>query len=81
MNSSNENIHAASGVAQDKKIRVWAFGRAAASKSSYVYSPPQVDCNWKPINAFSTRLGRQKKAAHSICTRVGPKHRNLRLGN
>ena len=80
MNSPNDNIHIASGVAQDEKVCVWALGRGARLKSK-LHSLPQADRNWKSINAFTTRLGRQMEAAHSVCTQVGPKHRDLRIGN
>ena len=46
-------IHTASGIAQDKKVCVWALGRGAHSKSK-LHFPLQVDLNWKPINAFAT---------------------------
>ena len=80
MISSNDNIHTASGVAEDEKVRVWALGTGARSKSK-LHSPSQANLNWKPINTFSTRLGRQIRASHSICTRVGPKHWDLRMIN
>ena len=76
MNSTNDNIHTASGVAQNKNVRVQALGRGAHSKSK-LHSPPQADRNWKPINAFAVCLGRQMGAAHNIYTRVGFKHRDL----
>ena len=79
MNSSNDNIHTASGVAQDKKVRVWVFGRGALLKST-LHFPPSADRKWKPIYVFATRLGKQMGAANSICTRVGPKHRDLFMG-
>ena len=68
------------GVTQDKKVHVWTLGRVARSKSKLHFSP-QPDRNMKPINAFATRLGRQMGAANSVCTRVGPKDRDLRMGN
>ena len=73
MNSPNDNIHTASGVMQEKKVRVRALGRGARSKSM-LHSLPQTDRNWKSINVFATHSGRQMGAAHSICrpTRVGP---------
>ena len=80
MNSPNDNIHTASGVVQNKKMRVRALGRGARSKSK-LHSPPQADRYWKPINAFATCLGRQMGAAHSICTRIGSKQRDLCMGN
>ena len=80
MNSSNDNIHTVSGVAQDKKVRVRALGRGARSRRKLHFSP-QVDSNWKPINAFTKHLGKKRGAAHSICTRVGPKSRDLCMGN
>ena len=80
MTQSNNSIHTALGVAQDKKVRVRALGRGARSKSK-LHFPPQADRNWKPINAFATRLGRKMGTAPSICTRVGSKHRDLFLGN
>ena len=70
----------ASGVAQDKKIRVRALGRGSLLKSK-LHSPPQAERNWKPINAFDTHFGRQMRAAHSIYTRTGSKHRDNRMGN
>ena len=48
---------------------------------SKLHFSPKTDRNWKPINAFATRLRRQMGAAHSICTRVAPKHWNIRMGN
>ena len=80
MNNPNGNIHTASGVANDEKVRVWALSRGALSKSN-LHSPQQADRNWKPINAFATHLGRKMGAAHNVCTRVGPKHQNLCMGN
>ena len=44
MNSPNDNIDTASGVAQDKKVCVWALGRGARSKHN-LHSPPQTDYN------------------------------------
>ena len=41
MNSLNENIHTAWGVAQNKKVRVRALGRDARLKSK-LHSPPQT---------------------------------------
>ena len=35
----------------------------------------------KPINPFAMRLGRKMGTAGSTCTRVRPKHRDLRMGN
>ena len=43
-----------------------SLGRKARLKSK-LHSLPQADRNWKPINAFATRLGRQIGTAHSIC--------------
>ena len=80
MNSSNDNIHTASSVAQDKKVHTRVLGRGARSKSK-LHFPPQADYNWKLINALATRLGKQMGEANSICTRVGPKHRDLGMGN
>ena len=65
MNSSIDNIYTASGVAQDKKVCVRALDREARSKSKLHL---QADRNWKSINAFAMRLGRQMRAGHSICT-------------
>ena len=48
MNNPNDNIHTASGVKQDKKVRVRSLGRGTRSKSK-PHSPPQADRNWKPI--------------------------------
>ena len=74
MNSPNDNIHTTLGVAQDKKVHIQVLGRGA-------HSPPKADHNWKPINAFAMHLVRQIRAAQSICTRVGPKHQDLHVGN
>ena len=41
MNSPNDNIHTASGVAQNKKVRVRASGRGARSKSK-LHSPHKL---------------------------------------
>ena len=57
MNNSIDNIHIASGVAQDKKVRVRALGRGACLKNELHY-PPQAERNWKSINAFATCLRR-----------------------
>ena len=62
MNSSNDNIYAVSGVALDTNVRVRALGRGALLKRKLHFSP-QIDRNWKPINAFPMRLGRQIQAA------------------
>ena len=72
MNSLNDNIHTALGVVQDKKVRVWALDRGACSKS-------KLNVTGNP--SIHTHLGKQMRAAHSICTRVGPKHQNLCMGN
>ena len=47
MNSLNDNIHNALGVAQDKKIRVRAVGRGGRLKCK-PHFPPKADRNWKP---------------------------------
>ena len=60
-NSSNDNIHTASGIAQDKKVCIWALSRWGCSKSK-LHSPPQADHNWKPINAIAMRLRKQMRA-------------------
>ena len=62
MNSPSHNIYTASGVAQDKMVRVRALGRKVFSKSKLQFSP-KADRNWKSSNAFATRLGRQMGAA------------------
>ena len=80
MNNLNDNIYAASGVAQNKRVRVWALDRRACSKSK-LHSPPQADRNWKPINAFATHLESHMGTAHSICTLVGPTYRDVCMGN
>ena len=67
MNSSNENIHDASGITQDEKICIWALGREACLRSKLNFLP-QANHNWKPIIAFPMHLGRQMGAAYSICT-------------
>ena len=71
MNSPNGNIRTASGVAQDKKVRVRPSGREACSKSK-LHFPPQADHNWKSVNAFATRLGRQMGATENICINLVP---------
>ena len=76
----NDNIHTASGVAREKNVRVRALDRGACLKRK-LHFPSQTDSNWKPINGFATRLGRQMEAAHDICTRVGAKNRDLCIGN
>ena len=80
MESCNNNIHAASDGAQDKKIRVRVLGRGTRSKNK-LQSPPQADRHRKPTNAVSKRLGRQMRAAHRKSTRVGPNCRDLVIGN
>ena len=55
MNSSNDNIHIALGIMQDKKVCVWALGRGACLKSK-LHSPSQADHNWKP-----------QLSVHSLC--------------
>ena len=80
MNSPNDNIHTASGVAQNKGTCVRALGEGTCFKSK-LHSSPQLDRNWKPINAFATYLRRQMGAAHNICTRVGSKHPDFCMGN
>ena len=52
MNSLIDNIYTASGVVQDKKVRVRVLGRGAHSKSK-LHSLPQADRNWKPIHAYA----------------------------
>ena len=80
MNSSNGNIYPRSSIAQNKKVCIQTLSRGAHLKSK-LHSPPQADCNWKPINAFATHMGRKMGAAHSICTQVDPKHWDLHMGN
>ena len=67
MNNSNYNIHTASGIAQDKKVRVRALIGKTRSKSKPHFSP-QSERNWKPIIAICYALGRKMGAANSICT-------------
>ena len=80
MESCNNNIHAASDGAQDKKVRVRVLGRGTHSKNK-LQSPPQADHHRKPTNAVAKRLGRQMGAAHRKRTRVGPNCRDLAIGN
>ena len=80
MESCNNNIHAASDGAQDKKVRVQVLGRGTRSKNK-LQSPPQADRHRKPTNAVAKRLGRQMGAAHRKRTRVGPNCRDLAIGN
>ena len=62
------------------KGRVWGLGRGIRLKSK-LHSFSRADHNWKPINAFATRLQRIMGTAHNICTRVDSKHKNLCMGN
>ena len=80
MDSYNNNIHAASDSAQDKKVRVSVLGRGTRSKNK-LQSPPQADRHRKPTDAVAKRLGRQMGAAHRKCTRDGPNYRDLAYGN
>ena len=78
-NRPKQSKNTALGVMQNKKVCVWALGRGTLLKSK-LHSPPQVDCNWKPINAFPTCLERKMDVVHSICTQIGPKHQDLCMG-
>ena len=80
MESCNNNIHAASDGAQDKKVRFRVLGRGTRSKNK-LQPPPQADRHRKPTNAVAKRLGRQMGAAHRKRTRVGPNCRDLAIGN
>ena len=80
MESCNNNVHAASDGAQDKKVRVRVLGRGTRSKNK-LQSPPQADRHRKPTNAVAKRLGRQMGVAHRKRTRVGPNCRDLAIGN
>ena len=80
MESCNNNIHAASDGAQDKKLRSRVLGRGTRSKNKLQF-PPQADRHRKPINAVAKRLGRQMGAAHRKYTPVGPNCRYLAIGN
>ena len=80
MESCNINIHTASDSALDEKVRIRVFGRGTRSKSK-LQSLPQADRHWKPTNAGAKRLGRQMGTAHTTCTRVGLKCRDLAVGN
>ena len=62
-----------------KKVRVPPLGRGARSKVSFIL--PHKLTVTGPINVFAKRLGEEKGAAHSICTLVGPKHRNFCMSN
>ena len=84
MESCNNNIHAASDGAQDKKVRVPVLGRGTRTKNK-LQSPPQAHRHRKPTD-YSTaqiykRLGRQMRVAHRKCTRVRPNLRDLAIGN
>ena len=76
MESCNNNIHAASDGAQDKKVRVRVLGRGTRSKNK-PQSLPQADRHRKPTNAVAKRLGRQMGAAHRKRTQVGSSYREL----
>ena len=78
-NRPKQSKNTALGVMQNKKVCVWALGRGTLLKSK-PHSPPQVDCNWKPINAFPMCLERQMDVVHSNCTQIGPKHQDLCMG-
>ena len=56
MNSQNDNIDTASGIAQDKKVHVQALSRGVHLKSK-LHSTTQANHNWKPISAFAMHLG------------------------
>ena len=56
INSSCYNIYTASGVAQDKKVRVRTLGRKNRLENKLHYIL-QADRNWKPINAFASVWG------------------------
>ena len=58
INSPNDNIYTALGVAQNEKFRVWALGKGARLKSK-LHSLPQADRTWKPINVIATHLGKR----------------------
>ena len=76
MESCDNNIHAASEGAQNKKVRVRVFSRGTRLKNK-LQSPPQADRHRKPTYAVAKRLGRQMGAAHRKCTRVGPNCQEL----
>ena len=80
MKSCNNNIHAASDGAHDKKVCVRVLGRGTRSKNK-LQSPPQADLHRQPTNAVAKRLGRQMGAAHRKCTRVGSNCRDLAIEN
>ena len=80
MESCNNNIHAASDGALDKKVRVQVLGRGIRLKNK-LQSLPQADRHRIPTNAVAKRLGRQMGAAQRKCTRVGPNCRDLAIGN
>ena len=63
MNRANDNIYTASGIAQDKKVRVQALGRGVRSKSKL--HSPQANHNWKLINA-SLRVWRGKWGERTV---------------
>ena len=58
MKSCNNNIHAASDGAQDKKVRVRVLRRGTRLKNK-LQSPSQADRHRKPTSAVAKRLGRQ----------------------
>ena len=62
MDNFNDNIHTASGIAQDKKVRVRVLGKGARSKSK-LHSPPQAKHNWKPINTLATHFGEANRGS------------------
>ena len=80
MESCNNNIHAASDGAQDKKVRVRVLGRGTRSKNKLQF-PSQADRHRKHTNTVAKRLGRQMGAAHRKRTRVEPNRRDLAIGN
>ena len=65
MNSPNDNIHTASGVAQDKSVRVRALGTGVCSKYK-LHSPLQAGRNWKHINSLRVWGGKWRQPTVSV---------------
>ena len=80
MNSWNDNIHTASGVAQDKKVRVQALSRGGRLKISYIL-PHNLNVTRNQLT-HSLRVWEGKRGQYtiSVCTRVGLKIRDLCMG-
>ena len=80
MESSNNNIHAASDDAQDKKIRVQILGGGTRSKNRLQFLS-LADRHRKLTSTVAKHLVKQTGAGHRKCTRIGPNCRDITIGN